>query len=46
MKFVLISCLCIFVFALSALLIALAIEMLDGTDFMDAIVERIKGSEE
>lgn len=42
MKFILTACLCIFVFALSVLLIALAIEMLDGTDFMDAIIERIK----
>ena len=45
MKFVLIACLCIFIFAISALLIALAIETMDGTDFMDAIVERIRGEE-
>ena len=43
MKFILIACLCCFVFAISALLIALAIEVLDGTDYMDAIVERIRG---
>lgn len=43
MKYILIACLCCFVFAFSALLIALAIEMLDGTDFMDAIVKRIRG---
>ena len=40
---ILIACLCILVFAFSVMLIALAIELLDGTDFMDAIVERIRG---
>lgn len=46
MKFVLIACLCIFVFAVSALLIAAAIVNLDGTDFMDAIVERMRERKE
>lgn len=45
MKFVLIACLCIFALAVSTLLIALAIEILDGTDLTDAIVERIRGKE-
>lgn len=42
MKFIFIACLCIFIFAVSALLIAIAITELNGTDFMDAIVERIR----
>lgn len=41
MKIIFIACFCIFVFAASFLLIAIAIEMLDGTDFMDAIAEWI-----
>ena len=43
MKIIFIACFCIFVFAVSALLIAAAIVNLDGTDFMDAIAERIRG---
>lgn len=43
MKYILIACLCCFVFAISALLISVAIAELDGTDFMDAIAERIRG---
>ena len=43
MKFILIACLCCFVFSISFMLIAGAIGLLDGTDFMDAIVERIRG---
>lgn len=46
MKFVLIACLCIFIFAISVLLIACAIETMDGTDFMNAIVERIRERKE
>lgn len=43
MKYILIACLCCIVSGVSALLFALAIELLDCTDFMDAIVERIRG---
>ena len=43
MKIVLIACLCCFISCISVLLIAFAIEVLDGTEFMDAIAERIKG---
>ena len=43
MKYILIACLCCFVLSISFMLIADAIETLDGTDFMDAIVERIRG---
>lgn len=35
------ACCGIFVFAASALIIAIAIDILDGTDFMDAIAEWI-----
>lgn len=45
MKYILIACLCCFVSCVSFLLIAVAIELLDGTDFMDAIAERIRGKE-
>lgn len=37
------ACCGIFVFAASALIIAIAIDILDGTDLMDAIVERVRG---
>lgn len=43
MKYILIACLCCFVLGATALMIAIAIECLDGTDFMDAIAERIRG---
>lgn len=42
MKFVRIACLCIYILAISFTLISCAIANLDGTDFMDAIVERIR----
>lgn len=45
MKFILTVCSCIIVFCLSILIIACAIGVLDDTDFMDAIVERIRGKE-
>lgn len=45
MKIILIACLCCFVFSISFMIIAYAIETLDGTDFMDAIAERIRGKE-
>lgn len=40
------ACCGIFVFAASVLIIAIAIDILDGTDFMDAIVERIREGKE
>ena len=43
MKYILIACLCCFVSCVSFLLIAFAIEVLDGTDLMEAIAERIRG---
>lgn len=42
MKF-LIACGCIFILAESVSLLIIVIGMLDGTDFMNAIVERIRG---
>lgn len=45
MNIILIACLCSFVAVASVALMAIAIVMLDGTDFMDAIVERIRGKE-
>lgn len=46
MKFIYTACICIFSFAASVLLIAITIALLDGTDFMDAIVERIREGKE
>lgn len=43
MKLILIACVCCFISSISFLIIALAISELYGTDFMDAIVERIRG---
>ena len=43
MSFIFNFCVCSFISCVSFLLIAIAIELLDGTDFMDAIVERIRG---
>lgn len=45
MKFIFTACMCIFAFAASFLLIAIAITLLNDTDLMDAIVERIRGKE-
>ncbi len=42
MKYIFIVCLCSVVFCISVLFIALAIDILDGTDLMNAIAERIR----